>query len=181
MATGDSTERVERWLPAAGYEGFYEVSDYGRVCSVRHMTAAGWRGGKLLSPFPDRDGYLRVNLSCNGRYHSLIPVHGMVLRTFAGPPKPGQQARHGRGGRQNNRWPENLCWGTPLENSDDKYRDGTMARGERQGNARLVTADILEIRSRRAAGELQQALADEFGVSQAHVSRIVLRQSWAHV
>jgi hypothetical protein len=176
----ESTERPEIWLPAAGYEGFYEVSDYGQVRSVRHMTAAGWRGGKLLKPFPDRDGYLRVNLSCHGKI-SQIPVHALVLWTFAGLPGPGQQARHGRGGKQDNRWPENLCWGTPLENSGDKYRDGTMACGEKQGNARLAVADILVIRSRRAAGELQQSLADEFGTSQAHVSRIVLRQSWAHV
>jgi hypothetical protein len=56
-----------------------------------------------------------------------------------------------------------------------------MACGERQGNAALITDDILAIRARRADGEPEQDLADAFGISQAHVSRIVLRQSWAHV
>ena len=31
----------ERWLPAVGYEGFYEVSDLGRVRSVLHQTIRG--------------------------------------------------------------------------------------------------------------------------------------------
>jgi hypothetical protein len=143
------------------------------------MTAAGWRGGTVLRPFLDSDGYLRVNLSRLGVVHS-IPVHVIVLLTFAGLPEPGQQGRHGPGGRRDNRF-ANLCWGTIQENSDDKYRDGTMARGERQGNAMLTAEDVLAIRRRRASGEPEQDLADVFGISQAHVSRIVLRQSWAHI
>lgn len=172
-------DTTERWLPVPGYEGFYDVSDLGRVRSVRHMTQAGWRGGKILKQFTDGDGYLRVNLSRLGVVHG-IPVHVLVLRAFAGEPEPGQQARHGRHGKLDNRLTE-LCWGTGLEQAEDKRRDGTMACGERQGNASLTIADILAIRVRRAAGELQQTLADEFRISQAHVSRIVLRQSWQHV
>lgn len=29
----------ERWLPIPGYEGYYEVSDYGRVRSVDRLGA----------------------------------------------------------------------------------------------------------------------------------------------
>jgi NUMOD4 motif len=168
------------WRPVPEYDGFYEASHWGLVRSVRHMTAAGWRGGILLSPFLDGDGYYRVNLSRLGAVKS-IPVHVIVLLTFAGPPEPGQQGRHGPGGRLDNRWPENLCWGTPLENSDDKYRDGTMACGERQGNAKLTAADVREIRFCRAYGESTPELALRFSISQVHVRRIALRQSWRHV
>jgi hypothetical protein len=173
------SEYTERWLPVPGYEGFYEASDFSPVRSIRHMTAAGWRGGRVLKPFPDVDGYLRVNLSRLGVVHSL-PVHVIVLLTFAGPPEPGQEARHGPNGKRDNRLTE-LCWGTRLENAEDKYRDGVMACGERQGNAKLIAVDILAIRRRRADGEPEQDLADAFGISQAHVSRIILRQSWAHI
>lgn len=175
------SESTERWLPVPGYEGFYDVSNRGRVQSIRHMTAAGWRGGKILKPFLDSDGYYRVNLSRYGEVKGLVPVHGLVLRAFAGPAESGQQGRHGPGGKQDNRWPENLCWGTPLENSGDKYRDRTMARGEKQGNAKLTAVDIKEIRRRRENGELEQVLATAFNISQAHVSRIILHQSWVHV
>jgi NUMOD4 motif len=175
------SESTERWLPVVGYEGFYEVSNWGRVRSVRHMTAAGWRGGKILNPFLDRDGYFRVNLSKHGVIKGLCPVHNLVLQAFAGPPTPGQQGRHGIGGRQNNRWPENLCWGTPQENSDDKYRDGTMACGERQGNAKLRADDIRAIRFRASTGESTPSLADCFSISQVHVRRIIFRESWRHI
>ena len=174
------TDPSERWLPVPGYEGFYEVSDRGRVRSVRHMTRAGWRGGRVLKPFPDSDGYLRVNLSCQGEISGLQPVHGLVLLAFAGPPREGQQARHGAGGKLDNR-PANLCWGTSLEQSDDKRRDGTMACGERQGNAKLTADEVRDIRFRAAYGEEQACIATRFGISRTHVSRIVLRQSWQHL
>ena len=176
----DSSPPAERWLPIPGFEDFYEVSDQGRVRSVRHMTVVGWRGGKMLKPFTDSDGYLRVNLSRRGQVFGLQPVHGLVLLAFVGPPRTGQQVRHGPGGKMDNRL-LNLCYGTALENSDDKRRDGVMACGEKQGNAKLRRADVEAIRSRRAAGEKLATLAQEFGVSMAHISRIALRQSWQHL
>ena len=173
------TDTTERWLPVPSYEGFYEVSDLGQVRSLRHMTRAGWRGGQVLKQFTDADGYCRVNLSRLGVVHS-VTVHSLVLLAFVGPPEPGQEVRHGPNGQLDNRITE-LCWGTRLEQADDKNRDGTMARGERQGNAKLTADDIREIRRRSALGESQFDLAAAFGISQPHVSRVVLRQTWAHV
>lgn len=172
-------DTTERWRPVPGCEGFYDVSDLGQVRSVRYMTQAGWRGGKLLAQWPDKDGYLRVNLSCHGKIIQAA-VHVLVLRAFAGEPEPGQQARHGPNGKQDNRLTE-LCWGTGLEQAEDKRRDGTMARGERQGNAKLTAPDIIEIRRRVESGESQPSVAAQYKITQVHVSRIVLRQSWAHV
>lgn len=174
------SEPTERWLPIPGFEGFYEVSDAGRVRSIRRYTTCGWRGGRVLKPFTDSDGYLRVNLSKRGKIFGLRPVHGLVLLAFVGPPGPGQQVRHGVGGKTDNRL-SNLCYGTVLENAADKHRDGVMACGERQGNSKLTRADVEAIRARRAAGEPQAVLAQDFGISQAHVSRIALRQSWYHI
>jgi hypothetical protein len=173
------SECTERWLPVPGYEGFYDASSLGRIRSIRHMTSRGWRGGQILKQFTDSDGYYRVNLSRLGVVRS-IPVHILVLLAFAGPPGPGQEARHGPAGKLVNAI-TNLSWGTKLEQAEDKRRDGTMACGERQGTARLTTADVLEIRSRAAQGEDQPSLAARFRISQPHVSRIVLRQSWAHI
>ena len=174
------TDPSERWLPVPGYEGFYEASDLGRIRSLRRMTRCGWRGGRVLKPFPDSDGYLRVNLSRYGKIAGLQPVHGLVLLAFVGPRLPFQECRHGPGGKLDNRL-ANLCWGMPPEQSDDKRRDGTIACGEKQGNSRLTRSDVEAIRRRRAAGEKQPALAREFGTSQANISRITLRQSWQHL
>jgi len=171
--------QAERWLPVPGYEGFYEISNRGQVRSIRHMTQAGWRGGKLLSPFLDADGYLRVNLSRYGATRS-VTIHTLVLTAFDRPPASGEQGRHGLGGKTDNHL-ENLEWGTPQENSDDKYRDGTMACGEKQGNSKLTATDIKSIRTRRAAGEEASSLALNFKISETHVNRIVKRESWRHI
>jgi hypothetical protein len=172
-------ESTEHWLPVPGYEGFYDVSDLGQVRSIRHMTSRGWRGGKILKQFKDSDGYYRVNLSRYGKVRSY-PVHALVLRAFAGDPGPGQQGRHGPAGKLVNRI-TNLSWGSAQDNSDDKYRDGSMACGERQGSARLTTDMVLDLRARATQRESGASLAARFGISRTHVSRVVTRKSWAHV
>jgi DNA-binding XRE family transcriptional regulator len=50
------------------------------------------------------------------------------------------------------------------------------------GNAKLSEADVIQIRARYAAGGVsQQALADQFGVSQYTISCTVRRRSWKQV
>lgn len=58
---------------------------------------------------------------------------------------------------------------------------GDMARRGRSGRAKMTREIVLEVRRRAALGEVQRALADEFGVSQHAISKAVLRQSWTHV
>lgn len=53
--------------------------------------------------------------------------------------------------------------------------------GVRNPNARLTPGDVLDIRHWAAQGTTQQALAEEFGITQAHVSDIVRRRKWAHL
>lgn len=55
------------------------------------------------------------------------------------------------------------------------------ARGERHSQAKLTEAQVREIRSRVAAGEVQRRLAAEYGVNVATVCNIVNRKIWAHV
>ena len=55
-----------------------------------------------------------------------------------------------------------------------------MARGERQGSAKLTEASVGEIRQ-GAERESQSALARAFGVSKGTIRKVVLRITWAHV
>jgi len=54
----------------------------------------------------------------------------------------------------------------------------SRARGERNGWAKLTGDQIAEIRRRCDGGEFQARVAKDFGISQAHVSRIVLGMCW---
>jgi hypothetical protein len=60
-------------------------------------------------------------------------------------------ACHGPGGRLDNRWPENLRYGSRSQNlGADKHRDGTMA------HAKLDEAAVLAFLARRDIAELDR-------------------------
>ena len=121
MATDDPT--IERWLPIPGWEGLYDVSSLGRVRSH-------YRGGRILRPWPDADGYLRVSLS-RGGVQTIYRVHRLVLLAFAGPGEPGEEVRHLNGDATDNR-ADNLAWGTPAENKRDQVRHGTHRNARKE-------------------------------------------------
>jgi hypothetical protein len=67
-----------------------------------------------------------------------------------------------------------LAWETRIQNAADRLRDGTNIAGERHPDAKLTDAQVAEIRTRYASGDvLQRELAAEYGVLQNHISRIV--------
>ncbi len=92
--------------------------------------------------------------------------------------------------------PDHLFLGTYEENMADCKAKGRTARGARSG-ARLhpeschrgedaswsifTAAQVIEIRNRYADGEVQEDIAADFGVSQSHISKIVLRRIWRSV
>ena len=107
---------VATWLPVAGYEGRYEVSDRGEV---RSLPRARTRGG-ILKQSLRANGYPFVSLS--GKSTS---VHTLVAEAFHGPRPPGHVVRHLSGDKRDNR-AENLAWGTPSENEADKFTQGLL-------------------------------------------------------
>ncbi len=177
----------EQWLPVTGWEGFYEVSDRGLIRSVDRMVPEprwGFRRyrGRPIAPWRDRNGYFLVNL-----YRDAKPtrrfVHQLVLEAFAGLCPPGMESLHGMGGKTDNRWPENLHWGTHAENCADTARQGMRNNpvGERSGSAKLTGAIVREVRIRRAGGEKIAALAREFGVNRGTMTKAIDGRNWGHI
>lgn len=80
--------------------------------------------------------------------------------------------------------PEHLFLGTQKNNLDDRNRKGraVWSPGSRNGGAKLVEEDVLEIRRLGAARcETQAAIADRFGVTPSQISHILRRVSWKHL
>lgn len=96
------------------------------------------------------------------------PVHRFVLEAFAGPRRPGQEARHLDGDMTNNAI-ANLAWGTHVENEADKIGHGTSQHGERNAQCKLSASDVAAIRASR---ELGRVLAARYGVREPQISRI---------
>ena len=80
--------RTEIWKNIPGYEGLYQVSNYGRVKSLRRIIKH-WRGGnsikkeRILRLHKDVYGYYTVNITANGikRTH---PIHQLIAIAFLG-------------------------------------------------------------------------------------------------
>jgi hypothetical protein len=62
-----------------------------------------------------------------------------------------------------------------------KRLPGPGLRGESHGNRKLTDDNVRDMRVRYERGETQPSIGKMYGVSQATVSKIVLRQSWTHV
>jgi len=165
----------ERWLPVAEYEGFYEVSDLGRVRRL-------WRHHyKILKPVLTKDAcHLRVHL-CRDGVRRKVTVHTLVARAFLGPRPEGMQVCHGPGGSLDNRL-VNLSFGSPSKNNGaDRWRDDTIPAGERCSKAKLTNEIVLECRARVAAGESRVSMAKEFGVAPQAIARMIRGETWKNV
>ena len=126
---------TERWVPIPGWDGYYEVSDQGRVksCarSIHRSDGSVWPiKERILKPAHALNGYLTVSLSrVDGIKRSY--VHRLVLESFAGPAPEGTECCHWNGVRDDNRLC-NLRWGTRSANMFDAVRHGTHPRMSRQ-------------------------------------------------
>ena len=119
----------ETWGSVPGYEGLYEASDLGRVRSLDRdvIDKAGtrtrhFRGRILKLQFRKNTGYLMVALSKDGIVEDWY-VHRLVLTTFCGSPKSGEEGCHGNDVRTDNRL-ENLRWDTHHANVGDAIQRG---------------------------------------------------------
>jgi hypothetical protein len=75
--------------------------------------------------------------------------------------------------------PSHMVKGTPAINSADMVAKGRQVKGERSPFAKLTRVQAEEIRRRYAEGHIsQQAIADEYNVSQGLVSHIINGRNW---
>lgn len=124
---------AERWVDIKGYEGMYQVSDLGRVRSLRRDYRTE---DKILKPRPDKKGYYRVAL-CKDSKCKDRKIHQLVLEAFVGPKPDGFVACHWNDQKNDNRL-DNLRWGSESENMYDRVRNGrhyyARARSCRRGH-----------------------------------------------
>lgn len=176
---------TERWLHVPGYEGLYQVSDRGRVARVdRWVRCIDGRlrhhQGKFLTLSAHPAGYTYVRLHRDGKARHHL-VHRLVLAAFVGPCPPGMEALHGEGGPADNRWPENLRWGTHVENEADKERAGTRPRGSACSWSKLTEQTVTLCRRAYAEGTTIGALARQYDMHWGAMQAVVLGRTWRHV
>jgi hypothetical protein len=110
---------VEIWKEIDGYHGRYQISSWGRVRNAET--------GKILKPYKNAKGYLKVGLKITGEKIShKHRVNRLVATAFVHNPDGLPQVNHKDGNKENNSY-TNLEWVTNEENSRHAMR---MRRGD---------------------------------------------------
>ena len=117
----------EVWRDINGYEGYYQVSDQGRVKSLERKDRFGRTvKERILKPYINRYGYLLVVL-CAGGKQKTLNVHRLVCEAFHENPDNKPQVNHINEDKADNR-ACNLEWTTAMENSNFGTRNERMAK-----------------------------------------------------
>lgn len=177
----------ETWNPVVGFEGWYEVSDQGRVrsldrdlepCQTRHGGTRVMRyRGRILRPRPDRRGYFRVSIARGNSRRDRYIAH-LVLEAFVGPRPEGMEACHDNGNKIDNAL-SNLRWDTAVANQHDKRRHGTHGEGEKHSGAKLNSLKVRIIRRLAECGEFtSKEISEMFHVSARTIRGVIARKYW---
>ncbi len=181
---------IEEWRPVVGYEGFYEVSNLGRVKSVDRLCNSSKRTsqrmkGRVLKPRINTHRQNRCTVVLNKEGNATYAyISRLVLMAFVGPPPEKHDAAHWDGNTMNNRL-DNLRWATVSQNMQDKNRHGTAPRGSHNAMSKLTEEQVAHIRAsyRRNSYHDSNALelACQFNVSRGVILQIIKQTAWRHV
>lgn len=176
---------MEEWKDIDGYEGMYQVSNFGRVRSLDRVIkrATGFSSihkGKILAMSDRGNKYLVVSLSKNDDRVS-VSVHRLVAEQFLDTVDGLDQVNHIDGNKQNNHY-LNLEWCNASLNAIHAFENNLrkVYKGELHGGSKLNEEKVREIR-KMAEKYTRQQIADHFNVSQTCVTLVVNRRNWAHV
>lgn len=173
----------EIWKPITGYEGLYSVSNKGRIRSLTRKipTRLGSARtmivrGRIMRCEPQAATYRQVRLCRDGKCKTRT-IHTLVAASFIGEHGAGKQVRH-LDGDPLNCCVSNLCYGTQLQNNQDKIRHGTSNRGQRNARSKLTETQVREIRKLKKQGWKRSQLARAFGLAPASIQSITSRRNW---
>lgn len=129
----------EKWMPINGYEGQYEVSDKGRIKSLKHNNT--WNG-KLRKLQKNKDGYYLIGLYKNSNKSFL--VHRLVWKAFKGEIPKGMQIDHKDGNKLNNSL-TNLRLCTDKENKNNPNTKKRAAKAVAERSRKQFSRPVIQL------------------------------------
>lgn len=149
---------LEKWSDVKGYEGLYQVSNFGRIKSMVNNAS---RRKRVLNPY-DHNGYRRINLYKNNKCKKLY-IHRLVAEEFIPNVNNYPEVNHIDGNKSNNNI-KNLEWCTSSQNQIHAYKTGlqVISPNRNKGNnfrgikcviKNLSTGAVEEFKNMKSASE----------------------------
>jgi hypothetical protein len=149
----------EIWKDVVGYEGFYQVSNFGNVRSIRFEKI------KTIYPYKKSTGYFHVNL-CVCRKSKMFLVHRLVAMAFIENKHNYEFINHKDENKSNNQV-SNLEWCTASYNNN--YGTRNEKRNKKLCKKVVQFKNGIEI---NRFDSVNQA-AEKLGYSKSHISNII--------
>lgn len=161
----------EIWKDVRGYEGYYKVSNLGRVRS----------NNKILKSSLQKCGNYcryRVNLYLDGNI-KMYKVHRLVAQAFIKNPLNKPQVNHKDNNPLNNKI-NNLEWVTNYENIIYCKNQRRNNIGEKNGRSKLKTYEVIKIR-KLSKTKTVLCLSKKFKISRSQIRAILNKKQWKYV
>lgn len=184
----------EMWKPIKGFEGKYDISNMGRVKSLKRTILR--KDGKYMT-FPERlialgldtAGYPMANLWKNNRLYRRL-VHRLVATAFIPNPNHFPVVNHKDFNPKNSRV-ENLEWCTQLANIKySKSHNRTVSRKNTPEWYKNVKKKAIKLRGQPVVGInvhtgniikfKSQSLCTDFGFCQSCISKCCQHKQYIH-
>lgn len=165
------TNISEIFLPIKGFEGYYEISNLGRVKSVdRVVLFSDGRKRKYKSRFikyKTNLPYLIAPLIISQK-QKFIPVHRLIAIHFIPNPDNKPFINHKDCNKRNNSL-DNLEWCSHAENTEHAVSNSLFKKGENHGNSKLSNSAAMYIKTSKESGVY---LSKKFNLATSTISMI---------
>lgn len=126
---------MEKWKPIKGYENIYEISDLGRIKSLKT--------NKIRKTLISKRGYYTCSLCKHGK-HKTFSIHRLLLEAFVPNLQNKPCVDHIDGNRLNNKL-SNLRWCTHKENNNNPNTKGKSWKQRKEE----IISKIMETRKEK--------------------------------